>query len=112
MGIKVSKWLLKNSPMLVKNMILEGHGRELSSRASGKSYGVCMSIIGEAMQNPDTRVKIVETGYQIQDRPLADQLSEIITKLNLSGFNIYRTDNTVVYNPWTEVDIDIIVREV
>ena len=112
MGLRVSKWLLKNNPIVVKTMILNGYGKDLSSRVSGKSYGVCMSIIGQAMQNPNTRVKIVETGSQIQDHHLVHQLSEIITNLKLEGFNIYRIDNTLVYNPWTEVDIDIIIREV
>lgn len=112
MGLRVSKWLLKNNPTIVKDMILAGYGEGLSSRCAGKSYGVCMSIIGEAMRSPNTRIKIIETGYITQDRWLQEQIQQIIAKLNLEGFNIYRVDNTLVYTPWTEVDIDILVKEV
>jgi hypothetical protein len=111
MSIKVSKWLLENNPRAVKVYIEQGDSHRLGDRAFGKTTGVAFSLIGEAMMNPNTRVNIVETGKLTTDIFLMDTVKSLINANNLKYFSINHMDMTILYKPWTEVEIDIVIKE-
>lgn len=73
-------------------------------RHEGKSLGLAMKYISEAILNIDKPVKIVDHfGTPQSNRFLMEQVQGLISKLSLVGFSVRQPDNTIIYNPYIEV---------
>lgn len=104
--MKISKlWLDNVDKELLARTILKD-GIDISNRCTGKSTGNVLSIIGAAMTNPNKPIKVSENG-DWTDRHLYDMTWKLIEKLNLKYFTLRRTDMTLTYNPFVEVEVKL-----
>lgn len=83
-----------------KNHMGPNWKEDLRNRQMGKSTGIALSTIGEAMQSPGVEVRIRDhfRGYSA-DECLSQTIISIISKLRLEGFTVRSiyADFTLVY---------------
>lgn len=107
--MKISKlWLDNVNRDLIERLVFKDK-IDLSNSCTGKSTGYALTIIGDAMTNPEKPIQIVEHGVYYSDLNLVYIISNFIEKNNLKYFTISESNMTLTYDPFVEAKVKLIV---
>ena len=85
--------------LIRRKQLLELHKGSSSDRCSGRTTGLALEAIGQALQNPESEIQVRDHyGTEISHKNLLDMCACIVKKMGLEGFSYNKPLLSIKYS--------------